>query len=144
MRINLIVDKNFVIYVKINLIVILEYIGKFEIIIIMQKNTEVLHILHAIYLLKSLKYFNKDLVKRFASTYKFYGWDINMFCLMLRKGIYPNKHLDSRQKFNKTVFADKKEFCSNLKHRRHYKYKHRRHHKYWLQTREKKFGKILN
>ena len=48
MRINLIVDKNFVIYVKINLIVILEYIGKFEIIIITQKNTEVLHILHAI------------------------------------------------------------------------------------------------
>lgn len=48
MRIDLIADKNFVIYVKINLIVILEYIGKFEIIIIMQKNIEVLHILDAI------------------------------------------------------------------------------------------------
>ena len=33
--------------------------------------------------------FNKDLIKRFASTYEFCNEDINKFILSLRKGVYP-------------------------------------------------------
>ena len=45
---NLFINKNFVIYAEINLIVIVKYIGMLEIIIIILKNIEVLHILYEI------------------------------------------------------------------------------------------------
>ena len=35
------------------------------------------------------KDFNKDLIKRFASTYEFCDKDINKFIFLLRKIIYP-------------------------------------------------------
>ena len=41
------------------------------------------------------KDFNKDLIKKFASTYKFYNGDINKFILLLRKGVYPYEYMDS-------------------------------------------------
>ena len=40
------------------------------------------------------KHFNNYL-QRFANTYKFSAGDINKFCLMLRKGAYLNKYMDS-------------------------------------------------
>ena len=39
---------------------------------------------------------------------------INIFCLMLWRGVYPYKYMDSRERFNKTSMAAKKEFYSNL------------------------------
>ena len=35
----------------------------------------------------------KDVMKRFAKTYEFCDGDINKFCLMLRKGIYPYEYM---------------------------------------------------
>lgn len=37
------------------------------------------------------KYFSKGLVKRFGNTYEFCDGDIDKFCLMLLKGVYPKK-----------------------------------------------------
>ena len=36
--------------------------------------------------------FNKDLIDRFASTYKFCGGNINEFILLLKKGVYPYQY----------------------------------------------------
>ena len=41
------------------------------------------------------KKFNKDLIKRFASTYEFCNKDLNKFILLLRKGVYPYEYMDS-------------------------------------------------
>ena len=40
------------------------------------------------------KSFNKDLINRFASSYKFCDGDINKFILLLRKGVYPYEYMD--------------------------------------------------
>ena len=42
---------------------------------------------------KHKKYFNKDLIKRFTNTYEFCDGDINKFCLMLRKDVYPYEYM---------------------------------------------------
>ena len=41
------------------------------------------------------KDFHKELIKRFANTYEFCNGDINKFILLLRKGVYPYKYMDS-------------------------------------------------
>ena len=41
------------------------------------------------------KKFNKDLIKRFASTYEFCNNDLNKFVLLLRKGVYPYEYADT-------------------------------------------------
>ena len=38
---------------------------------------------------------NKDLIKRFASTYEFCNENIKKFILLIRKGVYPYKYMDS-------------------------------------------------
>ena len=40
------------------------------------------------------KDFNKELVKRFANTYRFCNKDLNKFILLLRKGVYPSEYMD--------------------------------------------------
>ena len=44
------------------------------------------------------KKFNKELIKRFASTYSFCNNDLYKFVLLLRKGIYPYEYMDSYEK----------------------------------------------
>ena len=70
---------------------------------------------------KSLKYnktcekqFNKDLFKKFASTYQFCDEDINKFCLMLGKAVYPYEYMHTWERFDKTSLPDKKIFYSSL------------------------------
>ena len=56
------------------------------------------------------KEFDKNLIQRFANTYEFCDGDINKFILLIRKGIYPYKCMDSWKRFNETSLPDKKIF----------------------------------
>ena len=60
------------------------------------------------------KKFNKELIKRFASTYSFYNNDLNKFILLLRKGVYPYEYMDNWERFNETSLPSKESFYSNL------------------------------
>ena len=61
------------------------------------------------------KEINKELIKRFASTYKFCNNDLNKFVMFLRKGVYPYEYMDGWDKFNETSIPSKESFYSNLK-----------------------------
>ena len=60
------------------------------------------------------KDFNKDLINRFASTYKFCDGDINKFILLLRKRVYPYEYMDSWGRYDETLLPNKKYFYSSL------------------------------
>ena len=60
------------------------------------------------------KDFKKELIKRFANIYEFGNGDIDKFMLLLRKGVYPYKYMDSWGRFNETSFPNKEAFDSNL------------------------------
>ena len=73
------------------------------------------------------KKFNKELIKRFASTYQFCNnyttgstaepsssERINKFILLLRKGVYPYEYMDNWEIFNETSLPSKESFYSNL------------------------------
>ena len=58
--------------------------------------------------------FDKDLIYRFANTYKFCNEGINTFIFLLRKGVYPYEYMDSLERFNEISLPDKKAFYSEL------------------------------
>ena len=60
------------------------------------------------------KKFIKELIKRFASTYKFCNNDLNKFVLLLRKGVYPYEYADTWEKFSEISLPSKEDFYSNL------------------------------
>ena len=60
------------------------------------------------------KDFNKELIKRFASTYEFCSKDPNKFILLLRKGAYPYEYMDNWERFDETSIPNKESFYSNL------------------------------
>ena len=60
------------------------------------------------------KDFNKELIKRFANTYKFCNNDLNRFIMLLRKGVYPYEYMDTWEKFDQTSLPDEKSFYSSL------------------------------
>ena len=60
------------------------------------------------------KKFNKELIKRFASTYEFCNNDLNKFVLLLRNGVYPYQYMDTWEKFNEISLPRKEDFYSNL------------------------------
>ena len=59
------------------------------------------------------KDFNKKSIKRFTNTYEFCNGDINKFILLLRKGVYPYKYMDSWEKFNEHHYRINKLFTAN-------------------------------
>ena len=69
------------------------------------------------------KKFNKELIKRFASTCEFCNNDttgsssserINKFVLLLRKGLYPYQYADTWERFSEISLPAKEDFYSNL------------------------------
>ena len=60
---------------------------------------------------KSLKPIN-GLIKRFPNVCQFCNEDIDQFVLLLRKGVYSYKYMDSWKKFDETL-PDKKAFIAN-------------------------------
>ena len=60
------------------------------------------------------KKFNKELIKRFASTYEFCNNDLNKFVLFLRKGVYPHEYSDAWERFSEISLPGKEDFYSNL------------------------------
>ena len=60
------------------------------------------------------KEFNKELIKRFAKTYRFCNGDINKFILLLKKGVYPYEYMDSWERFNETSLPDKEFFYNDI------------------------------
>ena len=60
------------------------------------------------------KEFNKELIERFASTYKFCNNDINKFIMLLRKGVYPYEYMDGWNRFNEKSIPSKESFYSSL------------------------------
>ena len=60
------------------------------------------------------KKFNKQLTKRFASTYEFCNKDLNKFILLLRRGVFPFEYMDNWERFNETSLASKESFYNNL------------------------------
>ena len=60
------------------------------------------------------KKFNKELIKRFASTYEFCNKDLNKFILLLRKGVYLYEYMDNWERFNETLLLSKESFYNKL------------------------------
>ena len=56
----------------------------------------------------------KPLIRKFLSIYQFYNGDLNIFILLLRKGVYPYEDMDNWEKFDETTLPPKEAFYSNL------------------------------
>ena len=72
------------------------------------------------------KEFNKELINRFSSIYKFCNGDINKSILLVRKGIYPYEYMNSWERFNETSLPNKEDFysCLNMENITHIDYRH--------------------
>ena len=57
---------------------------------------------------------NRELIKRFASTYEFCNENLSKFILLLRKGVYLYEYMDNWERFNETSLPNKESFYSNL------------------------------
>ena len=54
------------------------------------------------------------LIKNFPNIYQFCNEDINKFVLLLRKGVYPYKYMNSWKRFDEVLLPNKKAFYSEL------------------------------
>ena len=59
------------------------------------------------------KEINKELIERFANTYKFCNNGTNKFIMLLRKGVYPYEYMVGWKKFNEELIPSKELFYSN-------------------------------
>ena len=53
-------------------------------------------------------------IEKFYNTYQLSSKDLNKFALLLRKGIYPYEHMDSRKRFNEPVPLVEDHYYSEL------------------------------
>ena len=53
------------------------------------------------------KDFDKELIKRFASTYEFCNGNLSKFIFLLRKGLYPYEYMDNWERFDETSLPNK-------------------------------------
>ena len=60
------------------------------------------------------KYFNKELIQRFANIFGFCNGNLNKFILLSRKGVHPYEYMDSWERFNETLLPEIKAFYSSL------------------------------
>ena len=56
----------------------------------------------------------EGLIEKFPTVYQFCNGNWNKLILLIRKGVYPYKDMDSWEKFDETSLRDKKAFYSNL------------------------------
>ena len=56
------------------------------------------------------KKFNKDLIKRFGSTYEFCNGNLNKFILLLRKGVCPYEYMGNWERFDEPSLSNKEFF----------------------------------
>ena len=59
------------------------------------------------------KNFDEKLKNRFSNTYKFYNHDVNIFILLLQKGVYPYEYIDDWERFSETSLPDKQDFSAS-------------------------------
>ena len=59
------------------------------------------------------KKFDEKLKNRFSNTYKFYNYDVNIFILLLQKGVYPHEYMDDWERFSETSLPDKEDFSAS-------------------------------
>ena len=60
------------------------------------------------------KEINKELIERFASSYKFCNNDLDKFVMLFRKGAYTYEYADGWDKFNETLIPSKESLYSSL------------------------------
>ena len=60
------------------------------------------------------KEYEKELIERFANTYRFCDNDLDKFIMLLRKGVYPYEYIDQWDKFNEKIISGKGSCYSNL------------------------------
>ena len=53
------------------------------------------------------KKFNKELIKRFKSTYEFCNNDLNKLILLLGKGVYPYEYMDNWERIEEISLPNK-------------------------------------
>ena len=63
---------------------------------------------------KSYTKLTNESIKTFPTLYKFCNVDLNKFFLLLRKGVYPYKYIDSRKKFHENTILPQEAFYSEL------------------------------
>ena len=80
--------------------------------IVLQKNFA--KVLHGLYNILSDYILQKMLWKRDQRRFNEECWEYIQILLILQKGFYPYKDMDSWQRFNETSLSDNKEFSSNL------------------------------
>ena len=80
------------------------------------------------------------LIEKFSNTYWLCNKDLNKFALLLRKGVYPYKYMDSWKRFKEESLPDKESFYSELykEHVTDEDYTHAQ--KVWDTFRTKNFG----
>ena len=57
---------------------------------------------------------DKELEKKFKSTFKFFNNGIKTFVLLLRKGVYHYECINDWEKFIETILLEKEKFYSKL------------------------------
>ena len=56
---------------------------------------------------KECKKLIERLIRKFPSVYQFCNGDLNIFILLLQKGVYPYKYMDSWGKFDEATLPSK-------------------------------------